>query len=177
MKASKLVQIACGVAYAVDGKRIMLPAPNRIELLRELIAESEGKVIVFVPLTGALEHVAQELSSEWEVAVVHGATPKAERDEIFGSFQNTPSPHVLVANPGTMSHGLTLTAATTIIWFAPIYSLDIYGQANARIKRIGQKSKTRIINVSGSPIEDKIYERLEKKETMQSLLLDMLENQ
>ena len=82
-----------------------------------------------------------------------------------------------MANPGTMSHGLTLTAATTIIWFAPIYSLDIYGQANARIKRIGQKSKTRIINVSGSPIEDKIYERLEKKETMQSLLLDMLENQ
>ena len=177
VKASKLVQIACGVAYAVDGKRIMLPAPNRMELLRELIAESEGKVIVFVPLTGALEHVAKELAKEWEVAIVHGATPKPERDVIFGAFQNTPNPHVLVANPGTMSHGLTLTAATTIIWFAPIYSLDIYGQANARIKRIGQKNKTRIINISGSPIEDKIYDRLEKKETMQSLLLDMLEKQ
>jgi len=177
VKASKLVQIACGVAYAVDGQRVMLPAPNRIELLRELIAESEGKVIVFVPLTGALEHVAKELSDEWEVAVVHGATPKSERDQIFGNFQNAPNPHVLVANPGTMSHGLTLTAATTIIWFAPIYSLDIYGQANARILRIGQKSKTRIINISGSAIEEKIYDRLEKKESMQALLLDMLEKQ
>ena len=177
VKASKLVQIACGVAYAVGGERIMLPAPARIELLRELIAESEGKVIVFVPLTGALEHVAKELSSDWEVAVVHGATPKAERDQIFGSFQSSPNPHVLVANPGTMSHGLTLTAATTIVWFAPIYSLDIYGQANARILRIGQKSKTRIVNISGSAIEERIYDRLEKKESMQSLLLDMLEKQ
>ncbi len=177
VKASKLVQIACGVAYATDGGRIMLPAPARMELLREIIAEADGKVIVFVPLTGALEHVASQLSDEWEVAVVHGATPKAERDVIFGAFQTTPAPHVLVANPGTMSHGLTLTAATTIIWFAPIYSLDIYGQANARIKRIGQDQKTRIVNIAGSPIEEKMYSRLENKESMQNLLLDMLEKQ
>jgi hypothetical protein len=167
----------CGVAYAIDGTRVMLPAPARMELLREIIAESDGKVIVFVPLTGALEHVASQLSDEWEVAVVHGATPKAERDVIFGAFQTTPAPHVLVANPGTMSHGLTLTAATTIIWFAPIYSLDIYGQANARIKRIGQDQKTRIVNIAGSPIEEKMYSRLENKESMQNLLLDMLEKQ
>jgi SNF2 family DNA or RNA helicase len=177
VKASKLVQIACGVAYAIDGQRVMLPAPNRMEVLREIIEESDGKVIVFVPLTGALEHVASQLSDSWEVGIVHGATPKAERDRIFGAFQETPSPHILVANPGTMSHGLTLTAATTIIWFAPIYSLDIYGQANARIKRIGQSRKTRIVNIAGSPIEEKMYRRLENKESMQNLLLEMLENQ
>lgn len=177
VKASKLVQIACGVAYAVDGQRIMLPSPARIELIKGLIDESEGKVIVFVPLTGALEHVASELSKDWEVGIVHGATPKGERDTTFGAFQNQENPHVLVANPGTMSHGLTLTKATTIIWFAPIYSLDIYGQANARIRRIGQGAKTRIVNVSGSPIEERIYDRLEKKEHMQSILLDMLEHQ
>jgi SNF2 family DNA or RNA helicase len=177
IKASKLVQIACGVAYTRDGGQVVLPAPNRISLLKETIEESDGKVIVFVPLTGTLEYVAEELRKDWEVGVVHGATPKTERDEIFGAFQNHEQPHILVANPGTMSHGLTLTRATTIIWYAPIYSLDTYGQANARIMRIGQKSKTRIVNISGSPIEDRIYERLEKKEGMQKLLLDLLQQQ
>jgi SNF2 family DNA or RNA helicase len=177
IKASKLLQIACGCAYTKDGGRVVIPAPARIELLKETIAESESKVIVFVPLTGTLEYVARELSTEWEVGVVQGATPKAERDEIFKNFQNHSSPHVLVANPSTMSHGLTLTKATTIIWYAPIYSLDTYGQANARILRIGQKSKTRIVNISGSPIEELIYKRLDKKESMQNILLDMLKNQ
>jgi SNF2 family DNA or RNA helicase len=177
IKASKLVQIACGVAYTRDGGQVVLPAPDRMQLLKETIEESDGKVIVFVPLTGTLEYVAAELRKDWEIGVVHGATPKAERDQIFGSFQNHEQPHVLVANPGTMSHGLTLTRATTIIWYAPIYSLDTYGQANARILRIGQKSKTRIVNISGSPIEDRIYKRLQGKETLQNILLDMLKNQ
>lgn len=177
IKASKLVQIACGVAYTKDGGRVNIPAQSRIDMLKEIIEEADGKVIVFVPLTGTLEYVAQELRASWDVGVVHGETPKAERDQIFGAFQNHENPHVLVANPGTMSHGLTLTRATTIIWYAPIYSLDIYGQANARILRIGQKSKTRIINIAGSPIEERIYDRLEKKESMQSLLLDMIQNQ
>lgn len=177
IKASKLVQIACGCAYTKGGGRVIIPAPDRIELLKETIEESDSKVIVFVPLTGTLEYVAEELRKQWEVGVVHGATPKAERDEIFNAFQNHGNPHVLVANPGTMSHGLTLTRATTIIWYAPIYSLDIYGQANARILRIGQKSKTRIVTIAGSPIEERMYERLKKKENMQSLLLDMLQQQ
>jgi SNF2 family DNA or RNA helicase len=176
-KASKLVQIACGVAYAQDGNRVILPAPNRIALAKELIEESEGKVIVFVPLTGALEHVAAELAKDWPVGVVHGATPKAERDSIFQGFQDGTEPHVLVANPGTMSHGLTLTRATTIIWFAPIYSLDIYGQANARIRRPGQTQKTRIVQISGSTIEERIYAKLVRKESTQSILLDLLEDQ
>lgn len=177
IKASKLVQIACGVAYSRDGQRVYIPAQNRMDLLREVIEESEEKVIVFVPLTGTLEYVAEDLRKDWEVGVVHGATPKAERDQIFGAFQNHQDPHILVANPATMSHGLTLTRATTIIWYAPIYSLDVYGQANARILRIGQKCKTRIVNIAGSPIEEKIYERLEKKEGMQNLLLDLIKNQ
>lgn len=177
IKASKLVQIACGVAYTKGGGQVTLPAPHRMQLLKETIEESDGKVIVFVPLTGTLEYVAAELRKDWEVGVVHGATSKPERDEIFGSFQNHENPRVLVANPGTMSHGLTLTRATTIVWYAPIYSLDTYGQANARILRIGQKHKTRIVNMSGSPIEDRIYLRLQRKENLQNLLLDMLKNQ
>ena len=174
VKANKLVQIACGVAYAQDGSHIVLPSNQRLEVLQEVIEESEGKVIVFVPLTAVLEHVAEYLSHHWEVAIVHGETSKSDRDEIFSAFQQSPNPHVLVANPGTMSHGLTLTQATTVVWYAPVHSNDTYEQACARVRRPGQTRTTVIVHIAGSEIERRIYERLKTKQKMQGLLLDMM---
>ena len=177
VKANKLVQIACGVAYGADGSEIVLPANHRIEVLKETIEESEGKVIVFVPLTGVLEHLAAELGRYWPVAVVHGDTKKSDRDQIFSAFQNTPEPHVLIANPATMSHGLTLTAATNIIWYAPVHSNDIYEQACARVRRPGQKRTTVIVHISGSEVERRIYSRLKDKQKLQGILLDLMKEQ
>jgi SNF2 family DNA or RNA helicase len=174
VKANKLVQIACGVVYGKDGEHIHLPNQPRIDVLKELIAESEGKVIVFVPLTGVLEDVASKLQDEWSVATVHGGTPKNERDEIFRNFQDSDEPHVLVANPGTMSHGLTLTAATTVVWYAPIHSNDTYEQACARVRRPGQTRTTVIAHIAASDIERKIYTRLQKKQKLQGALLEIM---
>lgn len=174
VKANKLVQIACGVAYGSDGEPLMLNANHRLEVLKEAIEESEGKVIVFVPLTAVLEHVAEHLGHHWETSIIHGGTPKVARDEIFDNFQKRPNPHVLVANPGTMSHGLTLTAATTIIWYAPVHSNDTYEQACARVRRPGQKRTTVIVHIAASEVERRIYERLKTKQKMQGLLLDMM---
>ena len=174
VKANKLVQIACGVAYGSEKEEIIIPAEPRMEVLEELIEESEGKVIVFVPLTGVLEHLAERISKRWPVAIIHGETPKHVRDQIFNDFQKTNEPHVLIANPGTMSHGLTLTAATNIIWYAPVHSNDIYEQACARVRRPGQKRTTVIVHIAGSDIERRIYARLKDKQKMQGLLLEMM---
>ncbi|MFZ9326826.1 MAG: DEAD/DEAH box helicase [Polynucleobacter sp.] len=175
VKANKLVQIACGVAYAADGSTLHIPCEPRMEVLEEAIEESESKVIVFVPLTAVLEQVVERLSKKWEVAAVHGETSKHNRDTIFHRFQDKQdSLHVLVANPGTMSHGLTLTAATNIIWFAPIYSNDVYEQACARVRRPGQTKTTVIVHLAGSEIERRIYQRLQTKQKLQGLLLDMM---
>jgi SNF2 family DNA or RNA helicase len=174
VKGNKLLQICCGVAYAVDGTEIMIGAPSRIEQLKEIINGSEGKVIVFVPLTGALNYVVGELSNEFSVRSIHGETSKSVRDEIFRAFQDDPEPRVLVANPGTMSHGLTLTAATTICWYAPIWGAEIYEQANARVRRPGQKRSTVIAHIAGSEMERKVYARLKDKQALQSVLLDLI---
>jgi SNF2 family DNA or RNA helicase len=176
VKANKLVQIACGVAYAADGSHITLPNEPRMEVLEEVIEESEGKVIVFVPLTAVLENVAARLSKRWTVACVHGETSKHERDQIFSNFQKSTDPHILVANPGTMSHGLTLTAATNIVWFAPIHSNDVYEQACARVRRPGQTRTTVIVHIAGSEIERRIYQRLQGKQKLQGLLLDLMKD-
>jgi SNF2 family DNA or RNA helicase len=177
VKANKLVQIACGVAYGQKGEYITLPSKPRVDVLKEIIEESEGKVIVFVPLTGVLEHLVQELKQQWTVATIHGGVSKAERDDIFANFQETADPHVLIANPATMSHGLTLTNATTIVWYAPIHSNDVYEQACARVRRPGQTRTTVIAHIAGSDIERKIYTRLQRKQKLQGSLLEIMKGE
>jgi SNF2 family DNA or RNA helicase len=174
VKANKLIQIACGVAYATDGSHVTIPSKPRLDVLKEIIEESEGKVIVFVPLTGALEGVASELRKVCTVETVNGGTSKSDRDRIFGDFQKTTDPRVLVANASTMSHGLTLTAATTIVWYAPVHSNEVYEQACARVRRPGQTRTTVIVHISGTEIERRVYKRLQQKQSMQGLLLDMM---
>lgn len=173
VKLGKLVQVCCGAVYAGD-ETVVLPAGPRIELVREIIEEASGKVIVFVPLTGALENVRDELAKDFSVEVVHGATPRRERDRIFAEFQSGASPRVLVANAATMSHGLTLTAASVVCWYAPPTSNETYQQACARIIRPGQKRNTLIVNIESTPIERTMYSRLQNKEKLQGALLEML---
>ena len=174
VKANKLIQIAIGCVYGTNGENIIIPSKPRLDLVKEIIEESEGKVIVFVPLTGALHAIGDELKKDFTVEIVNGETSKSERDRIFGEFQTQVEPRVILANAQTMSHGLTLTAATTIVWYAPVHSNDTYDQACARVRRPGQTKKTVIVHIAGTAMERTIYKRLAAKQSMQGILLDMV---
>lgn len=174
VKLSKLVQIACGVVYDSKGERVKFPATNRVRVVEEVVEQAGGKVIVFVPFTSALDYLAGELAKKYSVAKISGATPKGARDTIFRDFQNEKNPRVLVAQPAAMSHGLTLTAANTIVWYAPITSNEIYQQANARITRPGQKLTQFIVNIEATQAERRLYARLQERQSMQGLLLEIL---
>lgn len=167
----------CGAAYDVDGNTVELDAEPRMKVVDEIVNEAEGKVIVFVPFVSALETVAAYLRKKGHiVGCIHGQVSKHERDVIFSDFQKGAHMRVIVAQPAAMSHGLTLTAANTIVWYAPIFSNDIYDQACARITRPGQTLAQLIVNIEGSPIELKTYERLKNKQKMQGILLSMVED-
>lgn len=174
IKIGKLLQIVCGVAYGPDGD-LTIPAKPRTDAVLELIDQASAKVIVFVPLTGALNALAEAVGAHYPVAVVHGGVSKTQRDRIFSEFQAPGGPRVIVAQPGTMAHGLTLTAADTIIWYAPVHSAEIYQQANARIVRPGQTRNTLIVRVQGSVLERKMYAKLETRGGTQSLLLGLFD--
>ena len=172
VKMGKLVQIACGVVYANDGTEVTIPSSPRIEETRNIINQAEGKVIIFVPYVSSVNRVAEELSKDFSVEVIHGGVKKAERDRIFGAFQKGKDLKVLVAQPAAMSHGLTLTAASTIVWYSCVTSNEIFEQANGRINRPGQKMNNFIIMLEGTPVEKRIYTRLKNKQKMQGALLD-----
>jgi len=178
VKVGKLLQICCGVAYGNDGEEVVIPATPRIEVLKEIIEEAEGKVIVFIPLTGALSRVADELrKAHITTEVVHGGVSKTERDRIFQAFQKADDPRVLVANPKTMSHGLTLTEASVVVWFTPVFDNETYLQACARITRPGQTRNTLIVHIEGSDIERRCYKRLRDKGNLQGTLLQLIKEE
>lgn len=175
---SKLLQVALGYIY--DDKKGVLRLNNetRLDAIREAVEGTTRKCIVFVPFIHALEGIAEFLQKQGvDLAVVHGQTPVAVRNRIFQKFQNEQELRVLVAHPGCMSHGLNLTAANTIIWAGPINNFETYEQANARIPRPGQTSKTLIIHVVGTPVERLAYLRLRDRATFQGMLLQLFREQ
>lgn len=177
VKAIKLLQIAAGVAYGRDGSDIIIPSPERLSALDELIEEADGKVIVYVPLTGALDRIRDHVESKLgkgSVERVDGSVSNTERARIFSEFQKDPKFRVLVAHPKCMSHGLTLTEANVIIWYIPTNDNETYEQANERISRPGQVRNQFVVGLEGSEVERRMYKRLQEKGKNQSILLDLM---
>lgn len=175
--ASKLLQASCGVMYSGEGESVEVDFGPRLAVLEECIEESTDKVLVFVPFTGVLKVLKEKLKGKHHIEIVDGSTSTSKRNHIFRDFQENPNGvQVILANPETMAHGLTLTAATTIIWYAPTYKNEIYEQANARIARPGQKKITNIVNLSATPLERRVYKKLQEKGKLQAVILDMAKN-
>lgn len=171
----KLLQISCGWVYTAAPEYVEIDSKPRQIALLELLEQAERKVLVFVPFRHTIEGISKILSANHiEYCVVHGDIK--DRDKIFNLFQNTTKYKVLLAHPQCLSHGLTLTAADTIIWYAPIASLETYDQANARIRRVGQHHKQQILHLQGTPVEKKLYALLRTKQKIQDKLLSMFEN-
>jgi SNF2 family DNA or RNA helicase len=174
VKAQKLIQIALGVAYGEHGERLELDCAPRINAVKEVIEEAGEKVILFVPLTGTLRMLERELSKHWTVAVVNGEVSSSKRNDIFHNFQNARDPRILIAHPATMAHGLTLTAASTVVWYGPITSNEQYVQANGRVERIGKRHVSNVVHIEATEVEHRIYERLQNKQKLQGVLLDLI---
>lgn len=175
---NKLLQVSCGYIYTDKKTVYQLPANGRFNALDEVLDETSHKVLVLVPFLHCLNGVADYLTKhKRDIAVVHGGTPRGQRDKIFTSFQTRLSPHIIVAHPQTLAHGLTLTAADTIVWYSPTTSLEIYEQANARINRPGQKNSMLVVHLIGTEIERATYLRLKQKARMQGCLLELFAQQ
>lgn len=161
---NKLLQISVGSVYSDSGAVIAFDGSNRINVMLEIIEESSHKVIVFVPFKHAIEVVLEKVrAAGYSADKIDGSVSINKRTEIFRRFQETEDPHVLVIQPQAAAHGVTLTAANTIIWFGPTMSFEVWGQANARIDRPGQKNKMTVVKLVGSPAERKVYKSLESK--------------
>jgi SNF2 family DNA or RNA helicase len=174
---NKLLQISAGAVYTDTGEILKFDAKDRLDELLCVIRESSHKTVVFVPFRHAIEVTRSFLVAEGlTVECIFGDVPVNKRTEIFKRFQETDDPQVLVIQPQSAAHGVTLTAASTIVWFGPTYSLETYLQGNARIHRAGQKNKTLVVRLCGSPVEKAVYAALDAKGLDQSKLMQLYDD-
>lgn len=173
---SKLLQVSLGWVYAdKDREIIALDNVARLDALMDVIESCERKMLIFSPFKSATRGIGDRLKDAGvDFATVTGDTPHKERTEIFTAFQGTTKYKVLNAHPECMSHGLTLTAADTVVWFGPVTKLETYEQANARITRVGQSHKQQIVNMVSTPAEKVVYRRLKQRHDLQDSVLDIL---
>ena len=175
---NKLLQISCGAVYSDDQEVVQFDAKNRLDEVSEVVNEASHKVIVFVPFRHAIDIVAERLRKDgFSTEVISGSVSMKARTKIFKDFQESDDPRVLVVQPQSASHGVTLTAADTIVWFAPVASVETWLQANERINRPSQENKMTIIKIYGSEVEKKVYDALESKETNQKTLVALYEKE
>jgi len=175
---NKLLQISGGAVYTDNGSIVEFDVSNRLKVVREVIEEASNKVLVFIPFTHTIELLREYLGGAGITCeVINGSVPVNKRTEIFKTFQETPDPKVLLIQPQSAAHGVTLTAANVIIWYAPVTSIETYLQANARIDRQGQKNPMTIVHIEGSPVEMRLYAMLQNKIETHEKLIDLYKHE
>ena len=173
-KMSKLLQISCGSVYTDTHEVLEFDVSNRMNVVQEVIDESSNKVLVFVPFTHTIEMLKNHLTkNKITCEVINGAVSVNRRSDIVKNFQEQPTIKVLIIQPQAASHGLTLTAADTIIWYAPCTSVETYLQANARIDRPGQVNPMTIVHICGSETERRVYSMLRGNVTNHQQIIDL----
>jgi SNF2 family DNA or RNA helicase len=171
---NKLLQISGGAVYSDNGSVVEFDVSNRLRVIEEVIEEASHKVLVFIPFTHTIELLKTHLTKAGHTCdVINGAVPVSKRTDIFKRFQEDENPRVLLIQPQAAAHGVTLTAANVIIWYAPVTSIETYLQANARIDRKGQKNPMTIVHIKGSPVEARLYNLLQNKLDVHDKLIDL----
>ena len=164
------------MVYSNSGESIEFDVSNRLKVMKEAIDESIGKVLIFAPFKHTIELIHSYLLSEnISNRKITGDTGLKFRTKTFSDFQSSNNPQVLIIQPQTAAHGLTLTAASTVIWYSPITSTEFYLQANARINRKGQQNKMTVIHIHGTPAERRLYRLLSGRLEAHIKLLDLYE--
>ena len=170
----RLQQITCGHFTADDGSTQEIPN-NRIDELIDVLDEIEGKVVIWGHWQKDINQIIKAIVKEYDeksVVDYYGLTPKNERQKNIDKFQTDPNCRFFVGTPATGGYGITLTAASNMIYYSNGYDLEKRKQSEARIDRIGQtKPMTYIDILAEDTIDEKIVLALRKKVNIASEIM------
>jgi SNF2 family DNA or RNA helicase len=166
----RLHQITCGHFTSDDGTTQVLKN-NRIDELIDLLHEVHGKVVIWAhyrhDIETIVEHIKKEFNTDVDNSVMtyYGDTSVEDRQKAIKEIQDPDSPvRFLVGTPQTGGYGITLTAASTMIYYSNGYDLEKRQQSEARIDRIGQtKPMTYVDIIAEDTVDERIVKALRKK--------------
>ncbi len=174
VKAMKLTQIAAGWVKDDEGKVHELDSSTRLDELWEIYQNThKGKLIIFTAFRAAVEGINEFFKKKKVKSdFIHGSVAQNKRADLIAAFQHGDL-NVLTIQPQSTSHGVTLTAADTVVWHSLVPSGEVYRQANGRITRIGQTRKQTVIRMHGCQAERRIAKILDNKGRMSDGTLEL----
>ena len=163
----RLHQIVCGHIKSDDGTETPINN-NRIDELIEVIAEMQGKVIIWANYRQNILEIVETLQGLFgadAVASYFGDTTPDERDRVIKNFQDPDSPlRFFVGNTQTGGYGITLTEAQNVIYYSNNFDLEKRLQSEDRAHRIGQKNNVTYVDlVAKDTVDEKIVTALRNK--------------
>ena len=163
----RLQQICLGHLTDDEGEVHELKS-NRLNELLDILDEIQGKAIIWATWTRDIRSIAEALRDRYSVQAVarlHGETPDSERQQIVENFQDRRSDlRFLVGHPKTGGYGLTLTAASTVVYYSNSYDLELRLQSEDRAHRISQTNKVTYIDlIAPDTVDQKIVSALRDK--------------
>lgn len=149
--------------------------PRAEEVLALLQEAGEQKVIIWANFIPSIRNLVTKIAEEYgveSVGAIMGSVSAAARQELVTKFQDPDSPcRFIVAQPRTGGFGLTLTAATLVIYHDNDWSLETRLQSEDRAHRIGQHHPVTYIDiVAANTIDEKIRDALMEKKVLADLV-------
>ena len=171
----RLQQITCGHFTADDGTIKDLDS-NRLPELMNVLEETEGKVVIWAHWQRDVNRIIQEISKKFgENSFVdyYGLTPMGDRQSNINKFQDlNSSVRFFIGTTQTGGYGITLTAASTMVYYSNGYDLEKRQQSEARIDRIGQKFPMTYIDIyCEDTVDARIVKALKKKVNIASQIM------
>jgi len=163
----RLHQITCG-HMKTDSDEIVDIKNKRMDQLMQVLDEIEGKAIIWAHYVHDVKKITQEISKVYgpnSVVQYYGEVEAEVRQKNIEKFQDPRSPvRFFVGNPQTGGYGITLTAASTVIYYSNGYDLEKRLQSEDRAHRIGQKKSVTYIDlIAEKTVDEKIVKALRKK--------------
>jgi len=163
----RLHQITCGHFKSNDGT-VQNLKNNRITQLMDILEEVEGKAVIWAHYRHDIEKIVEAISKKYgeqTVVTYYGDTTTDDRQKAIKKIQDPESPvRFIIGTPQTGGYGITLTGASTMIYYSNGYDLEKRQQSEARIDRIGQKKPMTYIDIMAEDtIDDKIVKSLRNK--------------
>ena len=163
----RLHQITCGHFKSDDGE-VQKVKSRRLDELMDVLEEVEGKAIIWAHYRHDIEIILEEVQKKYgdnSIVTYYGDTSTEDRQKAIAAIQDpNGSTRFLVGTPQTGGYGITLTGASTMIYYSNGYDLEKRQQSEARIDRIGQeKPMTYIDIIAEDTIDEKIVDALRRK--------------
>ncbi len=169
-KLLRLSQLISGYMTTEDGDIIEVKGGDvKLKLLKDILEDNQEKTIIWCRFIHEIRQVTAMLGDE--CVAYYGATESDDRVKNVQDFQLSPKIKYFVANK-TASTGLTLTSASSVIYYSNSYSLEDRLQSEDRAMRIGQKKNVVYRDlIARGTVDESIIKALRSKQNIADLIL------